>query len=88
MTKELASNVTEQLWEWVSWLRDIILKGQPSMNKTKFKVKEEVGDTWSVPVAATLEPSAKVIKWGILGGERDENKKLLQAMWSYIVEFT
>jgi len=32
------------------------------MNKTKFKVKEEVGDTWSVPVAATLEPSAKVIK--------------------------
>ena len=77
MTKELASNVTEQLWEWVSWLRDIILKGQPGMNKTEFKDKEEVGDTWPIPVAATLEPSAKVMKWGILGGERDENKEHL-----------
>ena len=56
------------------------MKGQPGMSKTEFKDKEEVGDTWPIPVAATLEPSAKVMKWGILGGERDENKELLPAM--------
>lgn len=32
------------------------------MNTTEFKDKEEVGDTWPIPVATTLEPSAKVIK--------------------------
>ena len=55
---------------------------QSGKRKTKFKDKEEVGDTWPIPVAATLEPLAKVKKWGILGGERDENKELLPAMWS------
>ena len=82
MTKELASNVTEQLWERVNWLGDIILKGQPGMSKTEFKDKEEVGDTWLILVAVTLEPSAKVMKQGILEGERDENKELLPTMWS------
>ena len=56
------------------------MKGQPGISKTKFKDEEEVGDTWPIPVVATLEPSAKVMKWGILGGERDENKELLPAM--------
>ena len=32
------------------------------MSKRKFKDKEEEGDTWPIPVAATLEPSAKVMK--------------------------
>ena len=32
------------------------------MSKTEFKDKEEVGDTWLILVAATLEPSAKVMK--------------------------
>jgi len=80
MTKELALNVTEQLWERVSWLRDIILKEQLGMSKIEFKDKEEVGDIWPIPVATTLKPSTKVMKWGILGGERDENKELLPAM--------
>ena len=32
------------------------------MSKTEFKDKKEVGDTWPILVAATLEPSAKVMK--------------------------
>ena len=58
----------------------IILKGQPGINKTKFKDKEKMGDTWLILVAVTLEPSAKVMKQGILEGERDENKELLPTM--------
>ena len=60
----------------------IILKGQPGINKTKFKDKEKMGDTWLILIAVTLEPSAKVMKQGILEGERDENKELLPTMWS------
>ena len=52
------------------------------MYKIEFNFKEEERRTWPIPWEATLDPFAKVTRWGNLGGKIDENKELLPKIWS------
>lgn len=53
ITNELTLKVVEQLWERVSWLREIKFKDQLGINKIGFKNREVVGrvaDDWLYPL--------------------------------------
>ena len=47
------------------------------MSKTVFIDNEEVGDTWLIRVAATLEPSAKVMKCKYFCNRKMWNDKII-----------
>jgi len=60
----------------------IKLKGQFGTKSTDSKCKEGDNEIWPTPLGATLEPSVKVIRWGILGDDIDVNKEALPEIWS------
>lgn len=58
------------------------IKRQPSINKTNFKVIERVTEKWLNPVVVTLELSDRVMNWGNLGDDMEENKEQFTTIWS------
>lgn len=48
-----------------------------------------MGEIWAIPLIATLEPYARVIKWGELGEEMEDNKKIItnNVIWGTWVNY-
>jgi len=61
------------------------LKQFMGAKKTSYKFKVEV-EIWPIPWEATLDPSARVMKWGVLGKEREENKDIFPEKFSEALE--
>ena len=76
----MTSKVTKYFSDLVNWHKEIRLKGHAGTNRTNLKFK---GESKNCPTLweATLDPLAKVMKWGNLREEIEENKNMIRSTW-------